>query len=49
MYPIYVDGCGEMKMRLLKISNIFWGGGEQASVLPSLKRFFLQVVYYVEN
>ena len=20
MYPIYVDGCGEMKMRMLKIS-----------------------------
>ena len=26
MYPIYVDGCGEMKMRMLKISNIFLFG-----------------------
>ena len=43
MYPIYVDRCGEMKMRMLKISNFFFfgvGGGGQPSVLPTLKRFF---------
>ena len=29
MYPIYIDGCGEMKMRMLKTSHIFFffGGG----------------------
>ena len=26
MCPIYVDGCGEMKMRMLKISNTILGG-----------------------
>ena len=26
MYPIYVDGFGEMKMRMFKISNIILGG-----------------------
>ena len=39
---IYVHGCGEMKMRMLKIA--FWGregGGGQPSALP-LKRFFFQ-------
>ena len=25
MHLIYVHGCGEMKMRMLKIA--FWGGG----------------------
>ena len=25
MYAFYVDGCGEMKMRMLKISNIILG------------------------
>ena len=41
MYPIYNDGCGEMKMRMLKISNIFGGEkGGQPSVLPTLKRIF---------
>ena len=40
MYPIYVDGCGEMKMRMLKISNIILGEEGQPSVLPTLKRFF---------
>ena len=41
---IYVHGCGEMKMRMLKIA--FWaregGGGGQPSALPTLKRFFFQ-------
>ena len=40
MYPFYVDGCGEMKMRILKISNIILGKLGQPSVLPTLKRFF---------
>ena len=41
---IYVHGCGEMKMRMLKIA--FWGrgagGGGQPIALPTLKRFFFQ-------
>ena len=49
MYPIYVDGCGEMKMRMLNISNIYffgsvcvcvgWGGrgGEAAKCAAYVK------------
>lgn len=37
---IYVHGCSEMKMRMLKIA--FWGRGGQPSALPTLKRFFFQ-------
>ena len=39
---IYVHGCSEMKMRMLKIT--FWGtgGGGQPSALITLKRFFFQ-------
>ena len=38
---IYVHGCGEMKMRMLKIA-LGEGGGGQPSALPTLKRFFFQ-------
>ena len=40
---IYVHGCGEMKMRMLKIAlGEGRGGGGQPSALPTLKRFFFQ-------
>lgn len=39
---IYVHGCGEMKMRMLKIALGEGGGGGQPSALPTLKRFFFQ-------
>ena len=37
MYPIYVDGCGEMKMRTLKISNIILGGRGAAKCAAYVK------------
>ena len=37
MYPIYVDGCGEMKMRMLKISNTILGGRGAAKCAAYVK------------
>ena len=35
MYPVY--GCGEMKMRMLKISNSIWGGRGAAKCAAYVK------------
>ena len=37
MYPIYVDGCGEMKMRMFKICNIILGGRGAAKCAAYVK------------
>ena len=50
MYPIYVDGCGEMKMRMLKISNtyFFWvgGGGEGGRGAAKCAAYVKTILFY---